>query len=74
MKVSFNSSMFEISGLVKFGRLYGEDLALSLWWMSLDEKLAVSGIMNLVADMDIYAKREMRLNALGMPFTLFYLS
>ena len=54
------SYMFDIKGLVKLGRLSGEDLDLSSWCIILYEKLAVSGIVSLVADVATYAKRAMR--------------
>ena len=70
LKVSFTSSMLEDRGLVNLGRFSGEDLDLSSWWSSLAVKLAVSGRMNLVADMATDAKREMRPNTFGMTFFL----
>ena len=70
----FTSSILENRGLVKLGRFSGEDLALSSWWSSLATKLAVSGIMDLVVDMEIYVKRPMRPNNLVLPFHLFFLS
>ena len=73
-KVSFPASILEARGLVKLGRLSGEDLDLYSWWSSLAAKLAVSGRMDLVTDMDTDAKREMIQNTFGMPFNLFYLS
>ena len=38
------------------------------------EKLAISEIIDLVADMDTDAKREMRPKTLGVQFTFLYLS
>ena len=61
--------MMESRGLVKLGILSGEDLDIYSWWSSLDEKLAVSERMNLVVDMATYAKKSMRTNILGIPFT-----
>ena len=57
VKVSLPASILEARGLVKLGRLYEEDLDLSSWWSSLTAKFSFSGIMNLVADMTIDAKR-----------------
>ena len=72
--MSFPSSMFENRGLLKLGRLFREDLDISLWCSSFAEKLTVSGGMYLVADMYIDVKSKMRPNNLGMPFPLLYLS
>ena len=74
VKVYFTDSFMEARGLVKLGRLSGKDLALSSWWIRLDTKLAVSIIMDLVVDMDTYAKMEIMLNTFDMPFSLFSLS
>ena len=63
--------MLEARELMKLGRLSGEDLAISLWWSSLDAKLSVYGIMDLVADMDTDTKRAMRLNNFGIPINFF---
>ena len=62
--------MLYARGLVKFGRLSGEDLDLYSLWSSLAAKIAVSGRINLVTDMSTDAKREMRLNTFGMLFKL----
>ena len=67
VKVSFTSYMFDNRFLVKLGILYGEELALSSWWSILAEKLDFFIIMDLVSDMAIYVKREMRPNTLVMP-------
>ena len=66
--------MLESRGLVKLGIFYGEDLAISSWWGSLAAKIAVSGIMDLVAEMATYAKSSMRPNTFVMPFFLLSLS
>ena len=42
-------------------------------WISLDTKLAVSGSMNLVADMATDAKREIRLNTLGFTYIFLFI-
>ena len=60
MKVSFPASVLDARGLVKLGRFYGEDLDLSSWWISLDEKLSLSERMDFVADMAIDEKKEIR--------------
>ena len=73
-KVSFTASMLETMGLVKFGRFYVQDLALSSWWGIFAAKLAVSGRMDLVADMNTDTKRAIRPNAFGMPFYFLSLS
>ena len=74
LKILFTASILEARGLVKLGRLFVDDLALSSWWISLSTKFDVSGIMDLVEDMATYAKRAMRPNNFGIPFSLFYLS
>ena len=56
-KLSFPAVMLEFRGLVKLDRLSGKELSLSSWWISLAAKLAVYRIIDLVADMDIDAKR-----------------
>ena len=66
--------MFETWGLVNLGIFSGEDLDISSWWSRLAAKLTVSVKMDSVADIDTYAKREMRSKILGMPFPLFYIS
>ena len=66
--------MFDTMGVVKLGIFYGEDLAHSSWWSILDENLSVYGRMNLVVDMDTYAKRSMRPKNLDMPFPFLSLS
>ena len=48
-KVSFPDYMFDIKRLVKLGRLSGDNLDISSWWIILDEKLTVSGRMHIVA-------------------------
>ena len=72
MKVLLPASMLEARGLVKLGRFYGDDLALSSCWNSLDAKLAVYGRMDLLADMATGAKRAMRPNNFGMQFLFLY--
>ena len=57
VKVSFPASMLDARGLVKLGRFYGEDLDLSSWWISLDEKLDIFVIMDLVEYMATDTKR-----------------
>ena len=54
--------MLETSALLKLVRLSGEELYLSSCWISLAAKLAVYGGMDLVAVMDIDAKRAMSPN------------
>ena len=56
-KLSFPAFMLEFMGLVKLERLSGKELSLYSWWISLAAKLAVYRIIDLVADMDIDAKR-----------------
>ena len=67
-------SIMEARGLTILGIVFGEDLDISSLWSSLDEKLAVSGIMDLLAEMTTYEKRSMRLNAFVVTFYLLYLS
>ena len=64
--------MLEARGLAKLGILSGEDLDLSAWWKILSEKLAVSGIVDFVADMATNVKKKMRPNNFGMIFSLLY--
>ena len=66
--------MFETRGLLKLGIFSGDDLALSLCWGSLAEKLAVSIRINFVADLSIDTKWEMRPNTLGIPFPFLSIS
>ena len=66
--------MFEARGLAKLGGLPGDNLVLSSWWNVLAEKLDDSVIMDLVEDMATDAKRKMRPNTFGMPFTFLYFS
>ena len=73
-KVSSPVYMMDSRGLVKLSRFSGENLDISSWWSRLTEKLAVSGIMGLVADMATDAKRAMRPNTFGVPLSLLYLS
>ena len=49
--------MLEARGLVKLVRLSGEDLVLSSWWVSLDEKIDIFVIMELVEYMATDIKR-----------------
>ena len=72
LRVSFTNYMLETRGLVNLGGLSGEDLALSSWWISLDGKLDVSGIMDLAKDISTDVNRTMRSNAFGMPSTFLY--
>ena len=72
MEVSFPDSMLEARGVVKLGRLSGEELALYSWWSSLAAKIAVSGRMNLVLDMATDTKRAMSPNNFVMPFVFFF--
>ena len=74
MKVSFNYPMFETRELAELGIFSGEYLALSSWWITLAEKLAVSGKMDLVEDIATYANRERRSKTLGIPSLIFSLS
>ena len=74
VKVSFTAYILEYRGLVKLGRLYGKDLDVSSWWISLAPKIDVYGRMELVVDMKTYAKRKMRPNILGLTSLLFYFS
>ena len=57
VKVSFTSSMFYARGLVKLGRLSGEDLDFYSLWISLAAKLVVDGRMDLLSDMSTYVKK-----------------
>ena len=57
VKVSFTSYMLEDMGVVKLGRLSGEDLDISSWWSRMDAKLDVSGRIDLVVDMATDVKR-----------------
>ena len=74
VKVSFPASLLEARELIKLGRFSGEELALSSWWIIFAAKIAVSGIMELVADMAADAKRAMRLNTFGIIFPFLCLS
>ena len=58
--LSFPDYMLESRKLVKFHRLFGDDLSLYLWCNNLDEKLAVYGRMDFVADIATDMKRTMR--------------
>ena len=49
---------------MKFGLLYGGDLALSSWRGSLDAKLSVSVRIDLMLDINTGSKTEIRRNAL----------
>ena len=57
VKVPFPAPILESKMLLKLGRLSGDDLALYSWWRSLVAKIAVSGLIELVTDMDTYVKR-----------------
>ena len=57
VKVYIPDYVLEIRGMVKLGRLSGEDLDISSWCISLSEKLFVYGSINLVEDMSAYSKR-----------------
>ena len=72
VKLYFPVSMLEARGLVKFGRFSEEELALYSFCISLDAKLAVSGILGLVADMVTYAKKKLRPNTFVMQFIFFF--
>ena len=74
VNVSFPASMLEDRGLLKLGRLYGYYLALSSRWRILAAKLAVSSSMDLLVDMTTDAKREIKKNTFGMPFTFLHFS
>ena len=71
VKFLFPFSMFDTRGLVKSGRFSRQELALSSQWNRFASKLAVSGRMNLVADMSAYAKKAMRPNNFGKKFLFF---
>ena len=74
VKVSFPSSMLEVRCLVDLGILSGGYLGLSSWYISLAEKLAFSGSVNLVADMATDAKRSIRQRNLGLTLILLSIS
>ena len=57
VKLSFPASKLESKGLVKLGRLSGEELYFSLWWISLAAKFSVSVKIDFVVDMITYAKK-----------------
>ena len=54
LKVKFSSpsSKLDARGLVNLGRLSGEDICISSWWIRLDKKIAVTGSMSLLVDMN----------------------
>ena len=66
--------MLETRGLLKLGRLSGEDLDISSWWIILSVKRAVYGIIDLVSDTATYARMVMSPNTFGIPFTFLYFS
>ena len=68
VKVSFPASMLEARWLVKLGILSGEYLLIFSWWISVAEKLALSGRIDLVEYMATDTKKEMSQNTFGMPF------
>ena len=74
VKVSLPASMLEARWLVKLGILSGEYLPISSWWISVAEKLALSGRIYLVAYMATDTKKEMSQNTFGMPFLFLYFS
>ena len=74
VKLSLPDSLLEYSGLVKFGRFSGEELALSSRWNILDAKNNVYERMELVAYMGTYARRKMRPNTLSTKFHFSYFS
>ena len=74
MKLIFPYSVFDTSGLLKLGMLSGENLALSLLWIILAAKIAVYGRMDLVVDITINTKREMRQKPFGVIFLFLYFS
>ena len=49
--------MFDTRGLVKLGRLYGEELDIYSWWSILAAKLSGYGIIYLVEDVATDTKR-----------------
>ena len=63
--------MLDTRGLLKLGRLSGEELSLSSLWGSLTEKLADSGRMDLSEVMATDAKRATIPNNFGMPLLYF---
>ena len=65
--------MLESRGLVKLVIFTAEELSISSWWSRLDEKLAVSGRMDLVSEMVIDAKRKISPNTLGLSYLFLYL-
>ena len=70
VEVSTIFSLLETMGLMKLSRLSGEYLDLSSWCSSVVSKLAVSGRMDLAADMVTDVKIEMIPNTFGMTFFL----
>ena len=57
VNVSLTAYMLNTIGLVMLGRFSGEYLYFCLCWSIVAEKLAVSGIVDLVEDMDTDTKR-----------------
>ena len=55
IQVLLTAYKLEDRGLVKLGKVSGEDLNLYLWWSRLAENFTFSGSMDLVTDMATYA-------------------
>ena len=68
----FPASMFEVGGLGKLGGFFVEELDILSWYSSLDTKLAISGVMELVEEMDTDANRE--IITMGLSVTYLFLS
>ena len=66
--------MLKSRGLVKLVIFTAEELPIFSWWSRLDEKLAVSGRMDLVSEMVIDAKRKISPNTLGLSYLFLYFS
>ena len=73
LKVSLLAYTLEDRGLVKLGKLSGEDLDIYFWCRILDVKLAISVIMDLVSDMATDVKMEMSPRTLGISSLFLYL-
>ena len=67
LKVSFPSSMLDTRAFLKLGRLYGEELDIYSWCVSLDAKHSVFERMYLVEVMATDVKRSTSPNVFGMP-------
>ena len=57
VKVLFTDYMLEVRGLLKLGIFYGEDLAISSWWIILAGKRVVYGSTDMVTNMATDSKR-----------------